>query len=279
MASSEILPYKWRWERNVFQLKLSENLLFPKLLIDRWLNSSFSIFFSYFLRKVPSPKSSNIRRNRKIGNHLPISFVVSQQFRGNSLMTYSWTHAHLDIHPRTGIPRMLLISLNCLIDTIYLRGLPSVSYHHGRMCWLLLTYSIIPQTSDYVYWTHILNIHFVELLTSMERVTFRLFCTLFTTILCFPFPGLCRKLQINKILGNWSLSHFSKYLRVYFNELFALEQIETNWPLYANLARRKICCCFPFGGKTLEKDTRNWKENKIELKLTVDGGSVGASRT
>lgn len=78
---------------------------------------------------------------------------------------------------------MVLILFNCLIDTIYFMAASLVYLHPTRSnCLgyiLLLTHSIIPQTFEYI-----LNTHFWELLTWMERDFFRFFPPLQPT--CFP---------------------------------------------------------------------------------------------
>lgn len=111
------------------------------------------------------------------------------------------SHAHPTHTQRKRQFEMILILLNCLIDTIYF----TVSAFHlpvplSTVCQgyvLLLTHSIIPQTFEYV--EHILNIHLEELLTWLEKVS------LLSPFFAYFFPSVSQILPILSVTNLFSI--------------------------------------------------------------------------
>lgn len=99
-------------------------------------------------------------------------------------------------------------------------------------------------------------------------------------ITCFPFPVLCRKLKINKILGNWSPFSLNQ---IFTGVLQWAARTRADWnqlTTVCKLGQKENLLLFSFRWKNPWKGHEKLKkESKIELKLTAGGGSVGASRT
>lgn len=143
---------------------------------------------------------------------------------------------------------MILILFNCLIDTIYFTvsafppslhapsALLSLFPICKRICFLLLTHSIIPQTFEYtlnIYWAHISKNYSHE----WRKLFFSRLCSRCSILR----PFYCRKFRMKTTLDNKSF-----FLAFYFvwkfeflwvnpNELLALEKIRHNWPRHAKI--------------------------------------------